>query len=92
MVNAFSQGTLHPYALKLNHDIEVADIEILMKNDFLIEKELKYTKTKGRIYKLIEYFSNLAKMRFNSFNLFIKAFIIKLILSDCMRCGRPLDS
>ena len=58
--------------LELNHDIKVPDIEVLMQKGFLIEKKLKYTKRKGRIYKLIEYFSNLAKMRFNSFN-FIKA-------------------
>ena len=37
-----------------------------MQRDFLIEKKLKHTKRKGRINKLIEYFSNLAKMRFNS--------------------------
>ena len=59
--------------LELNHDIKVPDIDVLMQKGFLIEKKLKYTKRKGRIYKFIEYFFNLAKMRFNSFNLFVKA-------------------
>ena len=58
--------------LELYHDFKVA-IEVLMQKSFLIEKKLKYRKRKGRIYKLIEYFSNLAKIIFNSFHLFIKA-------------------
>ena len=63
-----------------------------MQRDFLIEKKLKYTKIKGRIYKLIEYFSNLAKIGFNSFNLFIKASlsIYKLIFYDCMLLGTTI--
>ena len=59
--------------LELNHEIKVPDIEVLIQRGFLIENKLKYTKRKGRIYKLIQYFCNLAKVRFNSFNLFIKA-------------------
>ena len=45
--------------LELNHNIEVSDIEVLMQRGFLTGKKLKYTKRKGRIYKLIEYFANL---------------------------------
>ena len=48
--------------LELKHDIKVPDIEVLMQRGFLIEKKLKHTKRKVKIYKLIEYFSNLAKM------------------------------
>ena len=59
--------------LELNNNIKVSDIEVLMQRGFLIEKKLEYTKRKGRIYKLFEYFFNLAQTRFNSFNLFIKA-------------------
>ena len=56
--------------LELNHGIKAPDIEVLMERGFLIEKKLKHLKRKGRIYK---YFSNLAKMTFNSFNSFINA-------------------
>ena len=59
--------------LKLNDDIKAPNKEVLMQRGLLNWKQIKNTKKKGRIYKLIEYFTNLAKMRFNSFNLFIKA-------------------
>ena len=67
------QGTLTRMYLELNHDVKVPDIEVLMQRGFLIERKLKYIKRKERIYQLIQYFSNLAKIRFNQFNLFIKA-------------------
>ena len=34
--------------IELNYDIKVPSIEVVMQRDFLIKKELKYTKNKGK--------------------------------------------